>query len=141
MREQQRQEREEAERREEERRRSLESQCKPKRVRKYACDEDGLRMVKTYYYKYDFEQDQCVEKIKKRQLRCSSNSSFRDDDDDEDDRQVDQGGDRYADDFADAGKHRSFAQKSTKDDKEEEIIDSVDDEAPPVPEKHHQNTS
>jgi len=101
-------------------------------------------MVKIYSYKYDFDQDQCIEKVKRRQERCSGSPSYRDYDDDDsysneyDTRGDSSRGDRYADDYSDAGKHL-LSQKSHKSVTEDESIDAVDDESPvetPAP-KHH----
>lgn len=51
-------EREEKERldseKENERRSKLSDSCKPGKVRKYACNEDGTRLTKHFTYKYDF---------------------------------------------------------------------------------------
>lgn len=39
----------------------LKDSCKPSKVRTYACDTDGMRVIKYFSYHYDFDQDQCVE--------------------------------------------------------------------------------
>lgn len=68
-------ERMEALRAEEERHRKLQTSCKSNKVRTYACDEDGYRIVKYFSYKYDFKADQCVELVKKRTVKCESGES------------------------------------------------------------------
>ena len=55
---------------EEHRRKQLANSCKPSKVRTYACNESGTRNIKYFNYKYDFDQDKCVEKVKKVTVRC-----------------------------------------------------------------------
>lgn len=56
---------------EERRRHELKNSCKPSKVRTYACMEDGFRVIKYFDYKYDFDEDKCVEKVKRRTVKCS----------------------------------------------------------------------
>ena len=76
--------------RELERRRKLQESCKPSKVRTYACNESGNRTIKYFSYHYDFEEDKCVEKVKKVVNRCEAireendNNSDRNSDDNED---------------------------------------------------------
>ena len=56
---------------EERRRHELKNSCKPSKVRTYACGEDGFRVIKYFDYKYDFDEDKCVEKVKRRTVKCS----------------------------------------------------------------------
>lgn len=58
--------------RELERRRHLENSCKPAKIRTYACNEEGNRTIKYFSYHYDFEEDKCVEKIKKVVQKCEA---------------------------------------------------------------------
>lgn len=53
-----------AARRESEKRERLLNSCPPSKVRTYACNEDGFRVVKYFNYEYDFKQGQCVESVK-----------------------------------------------------------------------------
>ena len=82
----------EAHYRELERRRHLEESCKPSKVRTYACNENGERTIKYFSYHYDFEEDKCVEKVKKVVSRCESireenEGSDNNSEDNEDDRE------------------------------------------------------
>lgn len=45
-------------------------------MRTYACNEDGIRIVKYFNYEYDFNQGQCVESVKDNQERCD-NSAYK----------------------------------------------------------------
>ena len=65
---------------EESRRKHLANSCKPSKVRTYACNESGRRTIKYFNYKYDFDQDRCVEKVKKVAVKCKE---VIDDDDEE----------------------------------------------------------
>ena len=56
---------------EERRRHELKNSCKPSKVRTYACGEDGFRVIKYFDYKYDFDEDKCLEKVKRRTVKCS----------------------------------------------------------------------
>lgn len=56
---------------EERRRHDLKNSCKPSKVRTYACGEDGFRVIKYFDYKYDFDEDKCLEKVKRRTVKCS----------------------------------------------------------------------
>lgn len=44
-------------------------------MRTYACNEDGIRIVKYFNYEYDFNQGQCVESVKDNQERCDNRES------------------------------------------------------------------
>lgn len=54
------------------RKRDLKNSCQPSKVRTYACNDDGYRVIKYFDYVYDFEEDMCVEKVKKRTIKCSA---------------------------------------------------------------------
>jgi len=54
------------------RKRDLKNSCKPSKVRTYACNDDGYRVIKYFDYIYDFDDDMCVEKVKKRTIKCSA---------------------------------------------------------------------
>ena len=41
-------------------------------MRTYACNDDGYRVIKYFDYIYDFDEDMCVEKVKKRTIKCST---------------------------------------------------------------------
>lgn len=77
----------EAHHRELERRRKLQESCKPSKVRTYACNESGSRTIKYFSYHYDFEEDKCVEKVKKVVNRCES---IREEKEENDDRNSDE---------------------------------------------------
>ena len=62
--------------------RDLQNSCQPSKVRTYACNEDGYRIIKYFDYKFDFDEDMCVEKVKKRTVKCTASES-RDDWEDE----------------------------------------------------------
>ena len=69
-------------------------------------------MVKVYSYKYDFDQDQCIEKVRKHQERCTESPQYRDYDDDYE-GQEDSGSYRYADDYTARDNH-ILSQKAHK---------------------------
>ena len=77
----------EAHHRELERRRKLQESSKPSKVRTYACNESGSRTIKYFSYHYDFEEDKCVEKVKKVVNRCES---IREEKEENDDRNSDE---------------------------------------------------
>jgi hypothetical protein len=64
-----------AARRESEKRERLLNSCPPSKVRTYACNEDGFRVVKYFNYEYDFKQGQCVESVKEQRSRCDDGDS------------------------------------------------------------------
>lgn len=68
---------------EKERRSKLQDSCKPGKVRTYACNEDGYRLTKHFTYKYDFESEQCVEKVQQKKDKCK-NKVVEEVEDDED---------------------------------------------------------
>jgi hypothetical protein len=80
-------EREENERiafeKERERRIKLKNSCPANKVRTYACNEDGERIIKTFSYEYDFDEEKCVESVKKRAVKCSTRAKDDESDDDE----------------------------------------------------------
>ena len=53
------------------RRQELMESCDPNKVRTYACEDDGTRMIKYFSYVYDFEEGKCMEKIKKKSVECN----------------------------------------------------------------------
>lgn len=55
---------------EEKRRKKLENSCKPSKVRTYACNKSGHRDIKYFNYYYDFDQEKCLEKVKKVRVKC-----------------------------------------------------------------------
>lgn len=112
---------------EQERRHQLEQQCKPNRVRTYACDEDGFRVVKYYSYRYDFDQDQCVERVTRRSVRCERShprDAYVDDDEgmspSHSASRSHRG--RYADEYGDYG-HQVLTQKGTHSAAEEDLTE------------------
>ena len=65
-------------------------------MRTYACNESGSRTIKYFSYHYDFEEDKCVEKVKRVVNRCeaireenenSDRNEDRNSDDNEDDKE------------------------------------------------------
>ena len=66
---------------EEKRRAKLENSCKPSKVRTYACNDSGKRNIKYFNYKYDFDQEKCVEKMRKVTVKCKE--VIEDDDEEE----------------------------------------------------------
>lgn len=69
-----------------ERRRKLAESCKPNKVRTYACNEFGYRTIQYYSYHYDFDEDTCVQKIKKVEQKCETihENDYESDDDERD---------------------------------------------------------
>ena len=55
--------------------------CKPSKVRTYACNNSGKRNIKYFNYKYDFDQDRCVEKVRRVTVKCKQNIHDEPDDD------------------------------------------------------------
>ena len=49
------------------------SSCPPSKVRTYACDEDDKRVIKYFNYVYDFEEEKCVEEVRKKTVKCAQN--------------------------------------------------------------------
>ena len=72
--------------REEQRRKKLANSCKPSKVRTYACNANGKRNIKYFNYKYDFDLEKCVEKVRRVTVKCKEHS--HDDDDEIEDRLV-----------------------------------------------------
>ena len=68
---------------EEHRRKQLANSCKPSKVRTYACNASGRRNIKYFNYKYDFDQDKCVEKVKKVTVKCKEQIREESDEEDE----------------------------------------------------------
>ena len=52
-------------------------------MRTYACNEDGYRLVKQFTYQYDFEQEKCVEDVRKKEVDCTAHHRERHSDDDD----------------------------------------------------------
>lgn len=57
---------------ERERRTKLRESCPTPRARTYACNADGLRLIKTYRYDYDFDYNRCVPRVSRRTASCRS---------------------------------------------------------------------
>lgn len=57
---------------ERERREKLQESCPHTKVRSYACNADGLRLVKIYRFQYDFGQNHCVPRVERKTLSCRS---------------------------------------------------------------------
>ena len=98
---------------EERRRHELKNSCKPSKVRTYACMEDGFRVIKYFDYKYDFDEDKCVEKVKRRTVKCSHQES--------EDAEVEK---------QEKPKKRKHKRSTKSDDEEESKVD--DEEMPKV---------
>jgi len=97
------------------RKRDLSNSCKPSKVRTYACNEDGYRDIKYFDYKFDFDEDMCVEKMKKRSVKCSASETHDDwDDDSHDSHDRDMDRDEDRDDRKSSRDHDKRRHKSRR---------------------------
>lgn len=55
---------------ERERREKLQESCPHSKVRTYACNSDGLRLVKVFRYVYDFDYNKCVPRVQRKTVSC-----------------------------------------------------------------------
>lgn len=55
--------------------------CKPSKVRTYACNEDGYRIIKYFNYEYDFGVGECQEHTRKKEVKCTDRHVEESDDD------------------------------------------------------------
>lgn len=60
---------------ERERRERLQESCPHSKVRSYACNADGLRLVKVFRYIYDFDYNKCVPKVQRKTQSCKMDSN------------------------------------------------------------------
>lgn len=60
---------------ERERRERLQESCPHAKVRSYACNADGLRLVKVFRYIYDFDYNKCVPKVQRKTQSCKMDSN------------------------------------------------------------------
>ena len=65
------------------RRNKLKDSCPANKVRTYACNEDGYRLVKQFTYQYDFEQEKCTEDVRKKEVDCTAHQKSRESDDED----------------------------------------------------------
>jgi len=61
-----------------EQREHLQESCPHTKVRSYACNTDGLRLVKVYRFIYDFGQNHCVPKVERKTISCKSEQNPND---------------------------------------------------------------
>ena len=126
--------------RELDRRRKLSESCKPSKVRTYACNEHGYRTIQYYSYHYDFEEDTCVQKIKKVVDRCETIEEDANESDDDSERELRKSKKRrspspkkskkkgvHADDFTDKrlGVHQKKAKKTDDKEIENEDVEEI----------------
>lgn len=57
---------------ERERREKLQDSCPHTKVRSYACNADGLRLVKIFRFVYDFQYERCIPRVQRKTISCRS---------------------------------------------------------------------
>jgi hypothetical protein len=48
----------------------MQDSCPHPKVRTYACNADGLRLVKVFRFHYDFDYNKCVPKVERKTASC-----------------------------------------------------------------------
>lgn len=54
----------------------MQDSCPHAKVRSYACNADGLRLVKIFRYVYDFDYNKCVPRVQRKTQSCRGEHPF-----------------------------------------------------------------
>lgn len=95
-------------------------------MRTYACNESGSRTIKYFSYHYDFEEDKCVEKVKRVVNRCEAIREENENSDRNEDRNEDRNSDDNEDD-RDRNEQKHVSNRKTRSTKHHGKFTRADD--------------